>query len=105
MILQGGAQVSEADHRHVKLSGVMFQNMFPTIDVNTVKLADCRRIVLTNFEPEAATIDWRHYSVTNRATGAPVHICSFSGVADLTGVERRCLEASPAARGGWGRDA
>mmetsp|Transcript_50045 Transcript_50045/g.106471 ORF Transcript_50045/g.106471 Transcript_50045/m.106471 type:complete len:466 (+) Transcript_50045:91-1488(+) len=34
---------------HVKLMRITFQNMFPAIDVGTVKLSDCRRVVLFNF--------------------------------------------------------
>jgi len=34
---------------HVKLMRITFQNMFPAINVATVKLADCRRVVLFNF--------------------------------------------------------
>jgi ribosome biogenesis protein SSF1/2 len=64
------AGVGEEAHRHVKLSGVMLQKLFPTIDVNTVKLADCRRLVLANYEGGgSSTIDWRHYSITTRQTG------------------------------------
>jgi len=34
---------------HVKLMRITFQNMFPAVNVATVKLADCRRVVLFNF--------------------------------------------------------
>jgi len=33
---------------HVKLMRITFQNMFPAINVSTVKLGDCRRVVLFN---------------------------------------------------------
>lgn len=33
---------------HVKLMRITFQNMFPAVNVATVKLADCRRVVLFN---------------------------------------------------------
>lgn len=61
--------VDEAAHRHVKLAGVMFQNLYPTLDVNTVKLADCRRVVLVNYNAESQSIEWRHYSITMREKG------------------------------------
>lgn len=61
--------VDEAAHRHVKLAGVMFQNLYPTLDVNTVKLADCRRVVLVNYDAESQSIEWRHYSITMREKG------------------------------------
>jgi len=34
---------------HVKLMRITFQSMFPAINVGTVKLSDCRRVVLFNF--------------------------------------------------------
>jgi len=34
---------------HVKLMRISFQNMFPAINVGTVKLNECRRVVLFNF--------------------------------------------------------
>jgi ribosome biogenesis protein SSF1/2 len=34
---------------HVKLMRITFQNMFPAINVSTVKLNECRRVVLFNF--------------------------------------------------------
>mmetsp|Transcript_14635 Transcript_14635/g.22178 ORF Transcript_14635/g.22178 Transcript_14635/m.22178 type:complete len:425 (+) Transcript_14635:124-1398(+) len=34
---------------HVKLMRITFQNMFPAINVATIKLRDCRRVVLFNF--------------------------------------------------------
>jgi ribosome biogenesis protein SSF1/2 len=34
---------------HVKLMRITFQNMFPPINVSTVKLGECRRVVLFNF--------------------------------------------------------
>lgn len=34
---------------HVKLMRITFQNMFPAINVSTVKLSECRRVVLFNF--------------------------------------------------------
>lgn len=34
---------------HVKLMRISFQNMFPAINVSTIKLSECRRVVLFNF--------------------------------------------------------
>nr|XP_006817726.1 PREDICTED: suppressor of SWI4 1 homolog [Saccoglossus kowalevskii] len=48
---------------HVKLMATMFQNMFPSINVNRVKLNSIRRCVLLNFNPETNLIDFRHYSI------------------------------------------
>ena len=45
---------------------VTFQHMFPTINVKTVKLSDCRRVVLFHFNKEEGVVEMRHYAV--RAT-------------------------------------
>lgn len=47
---------------HMKLATVLFQNLFPAINVNTVKLSNCRRVVLLNYVKETNTIQvgWCH---------------------------------------------
>ena len=55
-----------ADTPHVKLLRITFQNIFPSINVGTVKLNDCRRVVLFNLvEREDGTqiVEWRHYAI------------------------------------------
>ncbi|OWR54129.1 Suppressor of SWI4 1 protein, partial [Danaus plexippus plexippus] len=51
---------------HMKLMATMFQNMFPTINITTVKLKNIRRCVLMNYNPTTKLIDLRHYVI--RAT-------------------------------------
>ncbi|XP_026498518.2 protein Peter pan [Vanessa tameamea] len=51
---------------HMKLMATMFQNMFPTINITTVKLKNIRRCVLMNYNPSTKLIDFRHYVI--RAT-------------------------------------
>lgn len=51
---------------HMKLMATMFQNMFPTINITTVKLKHIRRCVLMNYNPSSKLIDLRHYVI--RAT-------------------------------------
>ncbi|GMF23898.1 unnamed protein product [Phytophthora fragariaefolia] len=48
---------------HIKLMNVTFQNMFPAIDVQTVALAECRRVVLFNYEKETDTVEFRQYVI------------------------------------------
>ncbi|OAY63909.1 peter Pan-like protein isoform X1 [Ananas comosus] len=55
--------------KHLELMTIMFQNIFPTIDINTVKLASCQRIVLLNYNSEEKLIDFRHYSVRLQPVG------------------------------------
>lgn len=51
---------------HMKLMATMFQNMFPTINITTIKLKNIRRCVLMNYNPSTKLIDMRHYVI--RAT-------------------------------------
>uniref|UniRef100_A0A2A4J5A1 Brix domain-containing protein n=1 Tax=Heliothis virescens TaxID=7102 RepID=A0A2A4J5A1_HELVI len=51
---------------HMKLMATMFQNMFPTINITTVKLKNIRRCVLMNYNPSTKLVDMRHYAI--RAT-------------------------------------
>lgn len=57
---------SQSEESQVKLMRVTFQHMFPTINVKTVKLSECRRVVLFNFNKEDGSVEMRHYAI--RAT-------------------------------------
>ena len=59
----------QSDQRHIKLTDVMIQNMFPAIDVDTMKLQECRRVVLFRRDPETQQFDLRHYVVNVKAAG------------------------------------
>ncbi|KAM4534932.1 suppressor of SWI4 1 homolog [Fundulus diaphanus] len=48
---------------HVKLMATMFQNMFPSINVQKVSLNSIKRCVLFSFDPESQEIQFRHYSL------------------------------------------
>ncbi|XP_004505711.1 peter Pan-like protein [Cicer arietinum] len=54
---------------HLRLTTNMFQNIFPTIDVKTVKLTSCQRIVLLNYNKDTKLIDFRHYSIRLQPIG------------------------------------
>jgi ribosome biogenesis protein SSF1/2 len=61
---------------HVKLLRITFQNLFPQINVSTVKLKDCRRVVLFNLlETEGEdgnkrqVVEMRHYAVKATPVG------------------------------------
>lgn len=47
----------------------MFQNMFPSIDVQETKVTDLRRVVMFNYNSETESIDFRHYRVDVKETG------------------------------------
>ncbi|KAJ3683706.1 hypothetical protein LUZ60_013933 [Juncus effusus] len=55
--------------KHLKLATIMFQNIFPAIDINTVKLGTCQRIVLLNHNADTKLIDLRHYSIRLQPVG------------------------------------
>ena len=57
---------------HVKLMRITFQNMFPAINVATVKLADCRRVVLFNLlksDNDEDVVELRHYAIKATPVG------------------------------------
>lgn len=57
---------------HVKLMRITFQNMFPAINVSTVKLNECRRVVLFNFirRDTSEVEDGNGDDATNKQDGA-----------------------------------
>ncbi|KAF9688098.1 hypothetical protein SADUNF_Sadunf02G0161800 [Salix dunnii] len=63
--------------QHLKLTTVMFQNIFPAIDINTVKLSSCQRIVLLNYNKDTQLIDFRHYSIRLQPVGVSRRLRKF----------------------------
>lgn len=59
----------QSEESQVKLMRVMFQNMFPTINVKTVKLSNCRRVVLYHYNKEDGTVEMRHYAIRASPVG------------------------------------
>merc|ERR550532_485407 len=57
------------DGMHLKLMTTMFQNMFPSINVNKVKLSSIKRCVLVNYNQEDKTVDFRHFNIKAVPTG------------------------------------
>lgn len=49
---------------HIKLIATIFQNMFPTINVNQVKLKHVQRCLLLAYNPETKLIEFRHYNIS-----------------------------------------
>lgn len=78
-----------SEEQHLKLITVMFQNIFPVIDVNTVKLSSCQRVVLLSYNKDTKQIDFRHYSITLQPLGVSRRIRKFvqnRQVPDLRGL-------------------
>ncbi|KAM0998500.1 hypothetical protein ACFX2I_008226 [Malus domestica] len=63
--------------QHLKLTTILFQNIFPAIDVNTVKLSSCQRIVLLNYNKDTKLIDFRHYSIRLQPVGVSQRLRRF----------------------------
>ncbi|KAJ4956952.1 hypothetical protein NE237_013735 [Protea cynaroides] len=63
--------------QHLRLTTIMFQNIFPAIDINTVKLSSCQRIVLLNYNKETKLIDFRHYSIRLQPIGVSRRLRKF----------------------------
>lgn len=63
--------------QHLKLTTIMFQNIFPAIDINTVKLSTCQRIVLLNYNKDTKLIDFRHYSIRLQPVGVSRRLRKF----------------------------
>lgn len=53
----------------MKLMVSMFQNMFPSINVQTMKLSEARRVLLLSYDKETKLIELRHYSIGVSVTG------------------------------------
>lgn len=57
------------DGKHLKLMANTLQNMFPTINVGTVKLSTIRRCVLFSYNPTTKLIDFRHFAIRVQPVG------------------------------------
>lgn len=64
----------QADESHIKVMKITFQNMFPSIDVNKIKLNDCRRVVLFHYNKVDGTVTMRHYAVKAQPVGISKNI-------------------------------
>ena len=64
----GSAEANEGS-QHVRLMRIMLQNMLPAIDVKTVRLRECRRVVLFNYRKEDGTVELRHYAIKAQPVG------------------------------------
>jgi len=53
----------------IHLASVTLQNMFPAINLDTIRLRECRRVVLFHYDAESETILFRHYIITAAPSG------------------------------------
>lgn len=59
----------QSEESHVKLMRITFQHTFPTINTKTVKLSDCRRVVLYHYNKDEGTVEMRHYAIRAQPVG------------------------------------
>lgn len=59
----------QSDESHTKLVGVTLQHMFPSINVKTVALSKCRRIILFHYKKDEDVIEMRHYAIRASPVG------------------------------------
>ena len=57
------------DGKSLELVESMFQNMFPSINPNKVKVNSIRRCVLMNYNKDTKLIDFRHYTIKMMPVG------------------------------------
>ena len=54
---------------HVKLMSTVFQNMFPPLKVQKVKLTNIRRCSVFDYDNSSGLIEFRHYNIEAKPTG------------------------------------
>eukprot|EP00916_Digyalum_oweni_P006979 GHVL01011903.1.p1 GENE.GHVL01011903.1~~GHVL01011903.1.p1 ORF type:complete len:230 (+),score=36.67 GHVL01011903.1:234-923(+) len=59
MVLNGFKKENETS----KLISTVLSNLYVPLDVNTIKVHECRRVVLYNYDPERGVIEWRHFGI------------------------------------------
>ena len=51
----------------MSLASVTLQNMFPSIDVWSVRLHECRRVMCCSYDKESGSIQLRYYATSSSA--------------------------------------
>lgn len=59
----------KTEDSHVKLISVTLQHMFPSINIKTIRLNECRRVVLFNYMKDSGHIEMRHYHIRAQPVG------------------------------------
>ncbi|CAO1624818.1 unnamed protein product [Sympodiomycopsis kandeliae] len=57
------------EEKHKKLLVTVFQNLFPPIHVQSMRLSQARRVVLLSYNAHSDTIEWRHFLISIRPVG------------------------------------
>lgn len=59
----------KTEDSHVKLMSVTLQHMFPSINVKTIRLNECRRVVLFHYMKDTGLVEMRHYYIRAAPVG------------------------------------
>jgi ribosome biogenesis protein SSF1/2 len=59
----------QSDLHHLKLMNVTFQHMFPALDVHSISLAECRRVVLFHYDAETENVEFRQFLIKATPVG------------------------------------
>eukprot|EP01025_Chloroclados_australasicus_P021105 TRINITY_DN2214_c0_g1_i1.p1 TRINITY_DN2214_c0_g1~~TRINITY_DN2214_c0_g1_i1.p1 ORF type:complete len:457 (-),score=66.00 TRINITY_DN2214_c0_g1_i1:306-1676(-) len=73
---------------HFKLMTVLMQNMFPALKVDQMRLSQCKRVVLFNYDKESEIVSLRHYGINVAPTGLSKGVKSLvqrKDIPDLSG--------------------
>lgn len=75
--------------KHLKLVSVTFQNMFPPINVERIRLSECRRVVLVHLDKESGNVELRHFAIRAAPLGIskPVKKITKTRIPDLGQLE------------------
>jgi ribosome biogenesis protein SSF1/2 len=65
IVSSAGVSLSDA----LKMTMITFQALFPAVNPATVKLADCRRVLLVHYNKTTNCIELRHYAVAASPVG------------------------------------
>jgi len=60
---------SNDDDKKYELTKTCLKESFPSVNVNTIKIENCKRVVLFQFDKETERIHFRHYLITTKTTG------------------------------------
>ena len=69
LVMSGFSGLDDEKDSHLKIVTYMIQSMFPPVNVDTINLDDCKRVVLFHLTTNAAgerVIDFRHYALNAR---------------------------------------
>jgi len=64
-----GSAETQQGMQHLKLTRIMLQNMLPSIDVKTIRLSECRRVVLFHYIKENDQVEVRHFAIRAQPVG------------------------------------